>query len=186
MSSSVLQIPPRPATSSARSDLDEAIAIFLGERNRLIWVAYRIIHNRAAAEEVVQEVWLRWQRTNRAEVDNPSAFLTTATARLAINVIHSAGHRQERLTGDPPDKLVDRSPDPPTQAERTAAVEQGLSLLMARLTPSERDAYLLRKGFEYPYSDIARLLHTSVPNAPATRPARAAGPGRWAPPQGRP
>lgn len=173
MTPSALQHPQNAATPSqltdvrraSQPDLDWALAIFLAERTRLFWIAHRIVGNLTAAEDVVQEAWFHWQRTNHGEVNNPAALLTTATARLAINMIQSAALRHETPAGTPPTDLVDRSQDPSKQAEQAAAIEQGLSMLMARLTPSERAVYLLRKGFDYPYGDIAQILRISVPNA---------------------
>ena len=171
-----LQVPPQTVIASETPDqgadghsfgpdLDRAVAIFVGERTRLMRIAHGIVGNVAAAEDVVQETWLRWQRSNRREINNPAAFLATATKHLAINVIQSAGHRHEAATNSRLTDLVDRSQDPQKQAEQTAAVEWALGELMARLTPAQRAAYLLRNGFEYPYRDIANLLGTSVENA---------------------
>jgi RNA polymerase sigma factor (sigma-70 family) len=149
----------------AGTELDRALEIFLSQRTRLFRVAYRVIGDVSGAEDVVQEAWLRWQRTNRGEIKNPAAFLTTTTTHLAINVIQSARHRHETPTESPLADLVDPAQDPTVRAEQGAAVDQILSTLMARLTPAEFAAYLLRKGFDYPYGDIAKVLRTSVPNA---------------------
>ena len=149
----------------AETDLEHAVQVFLAERSRLFRIAYRVIGNVAGAEDVVQEAWLRWQRTDRDEIHNPAAFLTTATTHLAINVIQSARHRHETPIGSPVADLAAPPQDPMDQAERTAAVEATLGMLMARLTQSELAAYLLRKGFDYPYRDIALVLQTSVENA---------------------
>ncbi len=151
--------------SSSPPDLDDAVKTFLAERPRLLRIAYGIVGNVAAAEDVVQEAWLRWQRSNRGEINNPAAFLATATTRLAINVIQSAGHRRETPANALLTDLVDRSLDPAKQAEQTAAVEWALGLVLSRLTPSQRAAYLLRAGFDYPYGEIALILRTSVSNA---------------------
>ena len=150
---------------STAPDLDDAVEIFLAERTRLFRIAYGIVGSAAAAEDVVQEAWLRWQRCNRGEISNPAAFLATATTRLAINVIQSAGHRHETPANTVLAGLVDRSPNPAKRAEQSAAVEWALGLVLARLTPSQRAAYLLRSGFDYPYREIARILRTSVSNA---------------------
>jgi RNA polymerase sigma-70 factor (ECF subfamily) len=152
----------RPRTED---DLDHAARVFLAERTRLFRIAYRVIGNVAGAEDVVQETWLRWQRTNRDEINNPAAFLTTATTHLAINVIQSARHRHEVPTDSPMVDLIDPSQDPTRQVECSAVVHETLDLLMARLTSPELGAYLLRKGFDYPYREIARVLRTSIPNA---------------------
>jgi RNA polymerase sigma factor (sigma-70 family) len=155
-----------PVARPAEDDLDIALDIFLAQRTRLFRIAYRILGDVAGAEDVVQEVWLRWQLTHRAEIDNPAAFLVTATTRLAINVIQSARHRHE-LPADPQlADLGDRAAqDPVLSAEQAAAVEGALALLMARLTPDRLAAYVLRKGFGYAYADLSELLRISAPNA---------------------
>ena len=149
---------------AAGTDLDPAVEIFLSHRTRLFRVAYRVVGDVAGAEDVVQEAWLRWQRTDRSTIRNPAAFLTTTTTHLAINVIQSARHRHEAPTESPLSDLVDPADDPAHRAEQSAAVEEILVLLMQRLSPGELAAYVLRKGFDYPYVAIAGLLRTSVPN----------------------
>lgn len=150
---------------ACESDLERAVEVFLAERTHLFWIAYRIVGDVAGAEDVVQEAWLRWQRSPRSEIKSPGAFLNTVVTHLAINVVQSAGWRHETPTDAPLMELVDPAQDPTMQVELTAEIERALSLLMVRLTPSERAAYLLRKGFDYPYRDVARVLRTTVSNA---------------------
>lgn len=153
-----------PVARSAEDDLDLALDIFLAQRKRLFRIAYRVLGDVSGAEDVVQEMWLRWQLTHHTEIKNPAAFLTTATTRLAINVIQSARHRHETPTESQLIDLVDRTQDPVGRVEQAVAIEEALALLMARLTPDELAAYVLRKGFDYAYADLAGLLRTSVPN----------------------
>ncbi|MEU1299759.1 sigma factor [Streptomyces shenzhenensis] len=84
-----------PVARPDEDDLDLALDIFLAQRTRLFHIAHRILGDAVGAEDAVQEVWLRWQLTHRAPIRNPAAFLTTATTRLAINVIQSGRHRLE-------------------------------------------------------------------------------------------
>jgi RNA polymerase sigma-70 factor (ECF subfamily) len=155
-----------PVAQSAEDDLDLALDDFLAQRTRLFRLAYQILGDVSGAEDVVQEVWLRWQLTHRASIENPAAFLTTATTRLAINVIQSAWHRHEIPAESQLVGLGDRAArDPVLRAEQAAAVEAALALLMARLTPEGLAAYVLRKSFDYAYADLARLLRISAPNA---------------------
>jgi RNA polymerase sigma factor (sigma-70 family) len=152
--------------SSAEDDLSLALDVFLAERKRLFRIAYQVLNDISGAEDVVQEVWLRWQRTHRTEIKNPAAFLTTATTRLAINVIQSARHRHETPTESQWSYLGDGTAhDPVLRAEQAMAIEEALAQLMARLTPDALAAYVLRKGFDYNYADLATFLRTSVANA---------------------
>ncbi|MFJ3671131.1 sigma factor [Streptomyces sp. NPDC090106] len=159
--------PDDPAlTHPAGDGMDAALDTFLAQRTRLFRVAHRILGDVAGAEDVVQEVWLRWQLTRREEIDNPAAFLVTATTRLAINVVRSARHRHEVPVEPKLADLGDRAAqDPVLSVERSVAVESALALLMARLTPDRLAAYVLRKGFGYAYAELAALLRISAPNA---------------------
>ncbi|QKW38383.1 sigma-70 family RNA polymerase sigma factor [Actinomadura sp. NAK00032] len=166
---SVLSLETTPAeTSAARpaeDDLDVALDIFMAHRTRLFRIAYRVLGDVLGAEDVLQELWLRWQLTPRTRIENPAAFLTTAVNRLAINVVQSARHRHETPTESQLVNLADRAQDPVQRVEQTMAIAEALALLMARLTPDELAAYVLRKGFDYAYADLAELLGTSVSNA---------------------
>jgi RNA polymerase sigma factor (sigma-70 family) len=144
---------------------EPGLQVFLAERTRLLWVAYRVVGDSATAEDVVQDAWLRWQRMNRLNVTNPAAWLTTATTHLAINIIQSARRRHERLTESAELVAVGPSDEPAEYAERAVTVDRMLAFLMAKLTASELAACLLRKCFSYPYQEIAEILRTSVPNA---------------------
>lgn len=151
---------------STPDDLELALDIFLTHRPRLFGIAYRVTGEVCGAEDLVQEAWLRWQRTDRTQVENPAAFLTTTTTNLAINVIQSARHRHEAPTASPLGQLVESAGDDSALgAEQAAVVEDVLALLMVRLRPGELAAYLLRKGFDYAYADLAVLLKVSVANA---------------------
>ncbi|WP_030987813.1 sigma factor [Streptomyces sp. NRRL WC-3744] len=155
-----------PVARPGEDSLDTALGIFLAQRTRLFRIAYQILGDVSGAEDVIQEVWVRWQLTHRVEIKNPAAFLTTATTRLAINVVQSARHRHEAPAEPQLADLGDRSAqDPVARAEQTVAVEAALALLMARLTPDRLAAYVLRKGFDYTYADLAGLLRISAQNA---------------------
>jgi RNA polymerase sigma-70 factor (TIGR02957 family) len=144
-------------------DLDEAASIFTGVRPRLFGIAYRMLGSVSQAEDLVQDVWLRWQTTDRSVVNNPSAFLATATTRLAINELQSARARRETYIGPWLPEPVDTSADPLLGAERGEALELAVLMLMEKLTPHERAAYVLREAFDYPYAQIAAILQSSEP-----------------------
>ena len=158
-------LPDHETARAAAAELELTLELFQRERMRLFRLAVRVIGDSASAEDVVQEAWMRWQRTDRSQIKNPAAFLTTTTTNLAINVIQSARHRRETATDSPVLDRADAAHDPATSAQQTGAVERTLAHLMARLTRGELAAYLLRKGFDYPYCDIADLLGTSAANS---------------------
>ncbi|TYB97754.1 RNA polymerase sigma-70 factor [Micromonospora sp. WP24] len=144
-------------------DLEEAARVFTGVRPRLFGIAYRMLSSASEAEDLVQEVWLRWQATDRGAVLNPAAFLATTTTRLAINALQSARRRRETYIGPWLPEPVDTSADPYLGAERGAALEFAALLLMEKLTPNERAAYVLREAFDYPYAQIADILRSTEP-----------------------
>lgn len=144
--------------------LDEATKVFMAARPQLFGIAYRVIGSTVEAEDVLQEAWLRWQHTDRTAVREPRAFLTTVTARLAINLAQSARVRRESYTGPWLPEPVDTSADPHLGAERAEALDLAVLFLLEKLNPVERAAYVLREAFDYPYQDIAEMLETSEAN----------------------
>ncbi len=145
-------------TPSTEGTLDAAVSVFVELRPRLFGIAYRVLGSAMEAEDVVQDVWLRWQRTDRSVVVNPVAFLSSATTRLAINVAQSARVRRETYIGPWLPEPVDTSSDPEVGAQRAEALELALLIVLEKLNPSERAAYVLREAFDYGYAEIAEIL----------------------------
>lgn len=119
--------------------LDQAASVFVVVRPRLFGIAYRIVGNAPEAEDVVQEVWLRWQRTDRSAVIDPAAFLATTTSRLAINLVKCARRRHETYVATwlPEANADDDGADPHTQAERNESLDLAARVLLERLSPAE-------------------------------------------------
>jgi len=146
------------------SNVDDGLTAFLEVRPRLFGIAYRVLGCAAEAEDVVQDVWVRWQTTDRAAVRDAAAFLATATTRLAINVIQSARARHETCVGPWLPEPEDTRPDARLGVERSEALERGVLMLLEKLSPVERAAYVLREALEYPYREIAGVLRLEVAN----------------------
>ncbi len=147
-----------------RVQLEQGIAFFTRARPRLFGlfgIAYRILGNAADAEDVVQDVWMRWQSCDRSAVQAPAAFLATTATRLAINVIHSARARHETHFDSRRSDQSDTAADPALGAERREALESAVLLLLGRLSPAERAAYVLREAFECPYDHIAETIQAT-------------------------
>jgi RNA polymerase sigma-70 factor (ECF subfamily) len=134
-------------------------------RPRLFGIAHRMLGSAADAADVVQDVWVRWQTTDRGLVRDAAAFLATTTTRLAINVMQSARSRRERHAGPCLPEPVDPRVNPELEAERGEGLEAGIVLLLEKLPPRERAAYILREAFDYTYRDIANLLRLEEANA---------------------
>jgi RNA polymerase sigma-70 factor (ECF subfamily) len=144
---------------------DEDAAAFQVVRPRLLAVARRVLRNGADAEDVVQETWLRWQRTDRSAVEDVPTFLATTTLRLAINVTRSARVRREALAGPWLAEPVDVGADPAAGVDTRGALSFALRVLLTRLSAPERAAYILREAFDYPYRRIGDALAMSEANA---------------------
>jgi RNA polymerase sigma-70 factor, ECF subfamily len=141
------------------------VASFEAARPRLFGIAYRTLESAPDADDVVQDAWIRWQGTDRSEVRDAAAFLATTTKRVALNVAQSARARRETSIDPWHPEPVDVQADPTLGAERREALELAVRMLMEKLSPSERAAYLLREAFDHPYRQIAHLLATSEANA---------------------
>jgi len=159
-----LAMQSQPA-SRAETSRDDGLSAFMSVRPRLFGIAYRMLGSAAEAEDVVQDVWLRWQTTDRSVVRDAAAFLVTTATRLAINIVQSARSRRETHDADWRPEPVDTNADAALGAERREALELGVLLLLERLSPTERAAYILREAFDYAYRDIANILRFEEANA---------------------
>ena len=141
--------------------LEVAAAVFTEFRPQLFGIVYRMLGSAVEAEDVLQDTWIRWHTTDRTVVRNPHAFLTTTTTRIAINVLQSARSRHETYVGPRLPEPVDTSHDPALGAEQAEALDVAVLVLLERLTPTERAAYVLREAFDYAYADIADIVQLS-------------------------
>lgn len=145
--------------------IEAAVGAFNESRPRLFGIAYRMLGSVAEAEDIVQEAWLRWQGADRTAVRNPAGFLTTVTTRLAINTAESARVRREQYVGPWLPEPVDTSADPSLGAENAEALESAVLMLLEKVRPDQRAAYVLREAFGYSYDEVADILETSTANA---------------------
>lgn len=144
----------------------DALTAFTAVRRRLFGIAYRMLGSVVEAEDVVQDVWIRWQGyVGRDGLDSTEAFLVTMTTRQAITVATSARARRETYIGPWLPEPVDTSADPTLGAERAEALETAVLMLLEKLNPVERAAYVLRAAFDYPYETIAAIVDVGVANA---------------------
>lgn len=143
----------------------QAVAAFESVRPRLFGIAYRVLARAADAEDVVQDVWIRWQGADRKPVREPDAFLVTVTTRAALNAASRAHARHEVSAGR---RLPEPDPaavDPAREVEQGAELGAAVQMLMERLPPVERAVCVLHEAFEYPYREIAEVLEISEANA---------------------
>jgi RNA polymerase sigma-70 factor (ECF subfamily) len=117
----------------------------------------------AEAEEVVQDAWLRWHEVGQAQADNPEDWLVTVTTRLAIDRLRAAKLHRERYAGLwlPEPLLIEAPHTPEEMLERADDMSVALLMVLERLSPEARAAFLLREVFEADYADLARTLGKS-------------------------
>jgi RNA polymerase sigma-70 factor (ECF subfamily) len=144
---------------------ESALEIFQTQRPRLFGIAYRMLGSVAEAEDTVQNAWLRWQGTDADAVREPGAFLATMVTRLCLTTLDSARVRRESYPGPWLPEPVSTATDPLLGAERAEALSLAVLLLLERLSPAERAAYVLHEAFDYPYQQIAEVLEISAANA---------------------
>jgi RNA polymerase sigma-70 factor (ECF subfamily) len=163
--------------------ISEADAVsFVRARPRLFSIARRVLGSATDADDVVQDAWMRWVRTDRSQVRDPAGFLATTTKRLALNVGQTARARHETDIGPRLLDAVDPAADPELGAEQRAALELALWTVLERLSGAERAVYVLREAFEYPHRRIAHVVGLSEANVRqlVTRArARISGEPRW-------
>lgn len=135
-------------------DFDRAGPMLLG-------LAYRILGSRADAEDAVQDTFLKWQAADRARIGTPSAWLTTACTRRCIDMLRAAHRARVDYVGawlPEPVETAAADPGPEERLALASSLSTAFLLLLDRLTPKERAAYLLHEIFDVPYPEIARTL----------------------------
>lgn len=144
-------------------DAGNAIRRFDRLRPRLHGIAYRMLASVAEAEDVVQDVWLRWHGANREEIDNAEAWLVSVTTRIAIDRLRAAKVQREHYSGFwLPEPALSEAPATPDQlAERADDLSVAFLMLLERLTPEARAAFLLREVFDAGYDEVASAIGKS-------------------------
>src|SRR6266481_7444972 len=134
---------------NARSE--DAAAAFEPLRPKLMRVAYRMLGSVADAEDMVQEAFIRWMKTDRSEVREPEAFLRRAVTRLCLDQLKSARRQRETYIGP-------WLPDPVVEEDEVEDVTLPLMLVLERLSPLERAAFLLHDVFRLGFEEVAATI----------------------------
>jgi len=129
-------------------------------RPKLLGLAYRILGSRADAEDAVQDTFLKWQSADRGEIGNPTAWLTTACTRRCLDLLRAAHRSRVSYVGAwlPEPIHTPIANEAETRLELASTLTTAFLLMLERLTPRERAAYLLHDIFEVPYAEIAETL----------------------------
>jgi len=152
-----------PAEAGPAYDLTE---VFVAHRPELFRIAYRILGSAADANDMTQEVWLRWQRQAVEEIHSPKAWLGSTTKRLCIDQLRSARRQREDSYGFLSPELLATAGavEPDEFVDRHELLPMALGVMMRSLRPVERVVFLLRETFDYTYADIATIVGKDVAN----------------------
>src|SRR5215469_7266614 len=143
----------------------DGLEIFSELRPLLFSIAYRMLGVVMDAEDMVQETFLRWQRSDQKNVQSPKTWLSTVITRLCINHLKSARVQREQYVGPwLPEPLVSHA----GPAAENPLLGESLSLaflvLLETLSPTERAVFLLREVFDYEFGEVARMVQKSEAN----------------------
>jgi len=130
---------------------------FQALRPLLFAIAYRMLGVAAEADDVLQDAWLRWQATT-APIESDKAWLSTVVTRLCLDRLKSARATREEYVGPwlPEPVATDARVDPDS-------ISMAFLVLLERLTPVERAAYLLHEVFDYSHAEVAAILGKEIP-----------------------
>jgi len=139
--------------------MDSQTALFQQHRPRLFALAYRMLGTPADAEDVLHDAWLRWHAQDTVALDDPQAWLVTVTTRLALDRLRRAKAERQHYTGPwLPEPLVPDEERPEATIERGETITLSFLLLLERLSPDERAAFLLNEVFDYSHAEAAAIL----------------------------
>jgi RNA polymerase sigma-70 factor (ECF subfamily) len=142
------------------------IETFNTHRQSLFGIAYRMLGRLSEADDMVQEVWLRWQTQDVAGIQSPKAWLGSAMRRLCIDQLRSARHQREDHYGVllPEPLMAGTDAESDISAERESSLTMAFTLMMETLRPVERVVFLLREVFDYDYADTAAVVEKNEAN----------------------
>jgi len=135
---------------------------FEAHRPHLLRVAYGQLGSLAEAEDVVQDAWLRLERTQAEEIRDLRGWLTTTVSRLALDALRSAQMRRERYVGPwLPEPIVTAEDDPADRVTLDESVGTALLVVLETLSAAERVAFVMHDVFGYEFGSVAEVLGTS-------------------------
>lgn len=140
--------------------MEPKLDTFNQHRPRLFGLAYRMLGTRDDAEDVIQDAYIRWHKTDAEAIETPEAWLVTAVTRLSIDRLRKASTQRETYIGPwlPEPIMISNQPSPQEDAELASGLSIAFIALLERLSASERAAFLLHDIFDCGYPEIARIL----------------------------
>lgn len=150
-------------TRGGYGEHEELARRFEEQRDRLRAVAHRLLGSASEAEDAVQEAWLRLGRVDGSQVENLPAWLRTVVSRICLDLLRSRVARREELVGQqPPDQPWEdgtgQGADPEQEALLVESVGRALLVVLDRLGPAERVAFVLHDMFAVPFEQIAPIV----------------------------
>ncbi|WP_085656566.1 RNA polymerase sigma factor SigJ [Pseudomonas sp. B11(2017)] len=144
---------------------EDSVATFQARRPFLLGLAYRILGSRAEAEDAVQELFIKWLEADRASIATPAAWLTTACTRHCIDALRSAQRSRVDYVGTwlPEPVHTTHHESPEHMHELASSLSTAFLLMLERLSPKERAAYLLHDIFDFDYPQVAATLGIQEP-----------------------
>ena len=137
---------------------DADIQVFEEARPRLLGLAYRILGSRADAEDAVQDCFFKWRDTDRAQIKTPLAWLSSVCTRRCLDLLRGADRARVTYVGPWLPEPIHPATPPAVDDKLATSLTTAFLLLLERLTPKERAAYLLHEIFDQPYAEIAAML----------------------------
>ena len=135
---------------------------FEANRSHLRGVAYRMLGSLSEAEDAVQETWLRLNRADRSNVDNLGGWLTTVVARVCLDMLRARkSRREEAMDNEPPEPAAGHAADPERELMLAESVGLALLVVLEKLDPGERVAFVLHDMFGLPFEEIAPIVDRS-------------------------
>jgi RNA polymerase sigma factor (sigma-70 family) len=151
--------------TDAMGDYDRLAARFETHRGHLRAVAYRMLGSLSEADDAVQEAWLRLSRADTSGIENLGGWLTRVVGRVCLDMLRArTARREEPLDLQPPGAVADGRGRRDPEQEALLAEEVGLALLVVldRLPPAERVAFVLHDLFAVPFNEIAAIVERSA------------------------
>ncbi|HEX2145951.1 MAG TPA: RNA polymerase sigma factor SigJ [Glycomyces sp.] len=149
------------AATAPQSAEDRALAEFAALRPRLVGVAYGLLGSLAEAEDVVQDAWIRLQRSHIDQIDDLTGWLVTTTSRLALDVLRSARSRREAYVGPWLPEPVETAPDPADSVSLADSMSWAMLVVLETLNPAERAAFVLHDVFGLTFDEVGEALGRS-------------------------
>ncbi|GAA4571706.1 RNA polymerase sigma-70 factor [Micromonospora coerulea] len=135
--------------------------VFNQHRNLLFSVAYRILGTAADAEDAVQDAWIKWSASDRAQVADPKAYLARIVSNLALERLRSTRHKREMYVGPWLPEPILTSGDAAEAVMDAESVSMAMLMVLETLSPLERAVFVLKEVFGFSHAEIAAAVERS-------------------------